>query len=332
VNIKKVLIIRFSSIGDIVLTTPLIRCIKNQLSGVEVHFVTKQVFSPLLANNPYVDKLHLFKKDVPEVYSQLKAENFDLVIDLHKNLRSLRLKRMLKVRSVSFNKINIQKFFAVRFKMRGILPKVHIVERYMKTVQSLGINNDGAGLDCFISPADEAAVSSFVKEIGPFIALVVGGSYYTKKIPVNKLREIIKNASLPVVLMGGPEDEKIASQLCSEFKDLINACGKYSIMQSAALIKQASWVITSDTGLMHIASAFNKRIVSVWGNTIPEFGMDPYMPHPENKVLEINDLPCRPCSKLGYDQCPLGHFKCMNEISVGLVSELRSTQEPASRS
>lgn len=321
---QKILIIRFSSIGDIVLTTPVIRCLKQQLPDIAVHYVTKEVFSPVLNGNPYLDKLFTFKKDISEIYEELQAEKYDIVIDLHKNLRSLRLKQKLKAKNYSFEKLNVQKFVAVRFKMINALPSQHIVERYLNTVKPLGVKKDTKGLDYFLDEKDKVNASTlfFNGKETKYIALVVGGSYYTKKIPLNKLREICATATLPLVLMGGKEDASIADTLQKEFPSLINACGKFSINQSASLIQQAEWVITSDTGLMHIASAFNKKIISAWGNTIPEFGMGPYLPNPENRIMEVKGLSCRPCSKLGYSKCPKGHFKCMNELDYSFVKDL----------
>lgn len=322
-EIKKILIVRFSSIGDIVLTTPVIRCVKRQLPEAQLHFVTKEVFKPLLQNNPYIDKIHCIKNEISDVLQELKAEKFDLVIDLHRNLRSLRLKQALKAKSYSFDKINARKFMAVNFKMIKLLPAKHIVDRYFEAITELGVKNDYMGLDYFISDTDNVDVSSiFGTPVQKFVALVVGGSYYTKKIPLNKLKEICANVRLPLVLLGGKEDQGIAEELKKEFPSVINTCGQLSINQSASLVKQAEWVITSDTGLMHIAAAFKKKLISVWGNTIPEFGMYPYFPSNENLLLEVKDLKCRPCSKLGYAKCPLGHFKCMNDIDFSFVSEL----------
>ena len=119
--------------------------------------------------------------------------------------------------------------------------------------------------------------------------------------------------------MGNKDDKTIAEALEKKFAQVIDACGKYSINQSASIVKQAQQIITSDTGLMHIAAAFNKKIISLWGNTIPEFGMGPYKPNPDNKILEVKNLNCRPCSKLGFNDCPKMHFKCMMEIDLGGV-------------
>jgi len=325
VKLKKILIIRFSSIGDIVLTTPVIRCVKKQFPDAEVHYVTKEVFKNILIHNPYIDKVHTFKEDISELYEPLKAENFDVVIDLHKNLRSLRLKQKLKAKNYSFDKLNLQKFLAVNFKQINKLPNKHIVDRYFDAVAPLGIKSDSKGLDHFIHQNDRVDVSSLLTDHlqKTFVALVVGGSYFTKKIPLNKLSEICKNSKLPIIVLGGKEDKPVGDELKKQFPQLINTCGQYTINQSASIIEQAEWVVSSDTGLMHIAAAYNKKIISMWGNTIPEFGMSPYLPNLENKILEVKNLSCRPCTKLGYKKCPKGHFKCMNDHDVSITSEMR---------
>ncbi len=316
------MVIRFSSIGDIVLTTPVVRCLKKQLNGAVIHYVTKEVFKETLIHNPYIDKLYTFKKDVSEIYSELKAEKYDYVIDLHKNLRSLRLKQQLSGKAFSFNKLNLQKFAAVNFKMLGSLPAKHIVERYFEAVALLNVVADAEGLDYFLSDAEALDLTTiyFNGIETKFTALVVGGSYYTKKIPLEKLEEICAKIKTPIITLGNKDDNAIADILEKKFPNVINACGKYSLNQSASIIKQADLVITPDTGLMHIAAAFHKKIISLWGNTIPEFGMGPYLPNSQNKILEVKNLSCRPCSKLGFHKCPKGHFKCMVQIDISEVS------------
>jgi ADP-heptose:LPS heptosyltransferase len=312
VSKKKILIIRFSSIGDIVLTTPVIRCLKKQ-TNAEVHFICKEVFAPVLNGNPYIDKLHTFKKEVTEILKELKNEKFDHIIDLHNNLRSLRVKKYLGVKANSFDKLNLKKFAAVNFKMISSLPKIHIVERYLQTVKELGVNDDREGLDYFLTHDDKMHLHD-----EKYTVIVVGGSYFTKKIPMNKLQEICSNLKGKIVLLGGNEDKKEGDQLEKEFSNVASYCGKCTIGQSAFMIKHSEFVISGDTGLMHIASAFNKKIISLWGNTIPEFGMAPYKPNRDNKILQVQGLKCRPCSKLGFHACPKKHFKCMNDIEVNL--------------
>lgn len=313
----KILVVRFSSIGDVVLTTPIVRCIKQQMQGAEVHYLTKRQFETIVQQNPYIDKYFTIQKNISEILPVLKKEKYDYIIDLHHNLRTIQLKLALGVKTFSFNKLNYQKWLKVNLKVDK-LPKVHIVDRYFETVKELGVKNDNKGLDYFIPKNDEVNI----KEINPllsngFYALVAGGSYYTKQIPLSKLKEICALSNKPLVILGGKEDTATAAILQKDYPNkVINVCGKYQLNQSASIIKQSEKVITSDTGLMHIAAAFKKNIVSLWGNTVPEFGMYPYLPGTNSKILEVNNLKCRPCSKLGYKKCPKGHFLCMNEIDV----------------
>ena len=317
----KILIIRFSSIGDIVLTTPVIRCIKQQIQGVEVHYITKQNFSSVISSNPYIDKLYTIKESTSEIIDQLKKENYDYVIDLHHNVRTLKLKLALGKKSCSFRKLNWEKMLMVYFKINK-LPKLHIVDRYFETLTSIGIKNDYKGLDYFIPEKDIINIASYLPTQfqNGYDVLVVGGSYYTKQIPINKLKEICTHTLKPLILLGGKEDAIIAEEVHQAFKHkTINGCGILNLNQSASIIRQANRVITSDTGLMHIAAAFKKDIISVWGNTIPEFGMSAYLPGKNSKILEVKNLPCRPCSKLGHHSCPKKHFKCMNDIDVSKI-------------
>jgi ADP-heptose:LPS heptosyltransferase len=205
--------------------------------------------------------------------------------------------------------------------MRSVLPDKHIVDRYLDTVSSLNVKSDGKGLDYFLSINEFVDVKSlYLKNaVTNFTVIVVGGSYFTKQIPVNKLKEICSRIQTPMIILGGTSDRGIGDELKKDFPQMINLCGALSLNQSASVIKQSSLVVTSDTGLMHMAAAFNKKIISVWGNTVPEFGMTPYLPHPDNQILEVKGLPCRPCSKLGYHKCPRGHFKCMNDIDTSVI-------------
>lgn len=314
----KILVVRFSSIGDVVLTTPVLRCIKQQVKDADLHFLTKETFRTVTENNKFIDKIYCIKDSISEVTSYLKKENYDYIIDLHHNLRTFKLKLALGKKTFSFNKLNPEKFLMVNFKINR-LPSLHIVDRYFETVESLGVTNDGKGLDYFIHEKDQIDVLSYLPAYfqNGYHVLVVGGSYFTKRIPVNKLKELCSQSSLPLVLLGGKEDVSVAETVHQTFPDrTINLCGKLNINQSASIIQQSKTVITSDTGLMHIAAAFKKDIISLWGNTIPEFGMDPYLAGKNSRILEVKNLPCRPCSKLGYKRCPKGHFKCMNDIDV----------------
>jgi len=314
--VAKFLLIRFSSIGDIVLTTPVIRCLKQQVKGAEVHFLTKPSYRCLIENNPYIDVLHLLDSNLSDTIRELKKENFDYLIDLHHNLRTFVIKQRLGVLSFSFNKINFRKFLLTAFKI-NCLPRQHIVDRYLDTLRLFDVKNDGQGLDYFIPEKDKIVVKNFLSPShhAGYVAFAIGAQHATKKLFPEKIVKILIGMKKPVVLLGGDEDRKWGEEIVQKAGSLVfNACGRCNLNQSASLIEQANVVITPDTGLMHIAAAFKKKIVSVWGNTVPEFGMSPYGAHPDSLIVEVKGLPCRPCSKLGYEKCPRGHFKCIKEI------------------
>ena len=329
----KILIIRFSSIGDIVLTTPVIRCLKKQLPNAEIHFLTKYSYREIIEYNPFIDVKHYLKDDLSEVISTLKKEKFDLIVDLHNNFRSWRVKTALRRKGVSFNKINFEKLIYVWTK-RNLMPVAHVVDRYLETVKPLGISNDGNGLNYFIPQQDLISPEQLpLSHLHGFIAIGIGGNHNTKKLPVAKLQQLVKHLSLPIILLGGKEDVEIGESIRAiDPIKVFNACGKFSINQSASIIQLSRSVITHDTGMMHVAAAFNKKIVSIWGNTVPEFGMSPFygnnLPQSNlqklSNIVEVKKLWCRPCSKLGYQKCPLGHFKCMNnhdEKNIAALAE-----------
>ena len=316
--LKKILIIRFSSIGDIVLTTPVIRCIRKQMPDAIIHYLTKEKFKQVLEHNPYIDHIYTIKKDVDEALLDLIGERYDFIVDLHNNIRTWRVKMALHSPSKAFNKINLQKWMRVNLRI-NLLPVVHIVDRYLDAAKPLGIINDGQGLDFFLDPdKNETQLSLPADFQNGYLAIVIGGQHATKMYPVDQLIELCRNLKANIVLLGGPDDAQNGELISKEAgMHVFNTCGNYSIMESAWLLAGALHVITNDTGLMHIAAALRKDITSVWGNTIPEFGMYPYFPigsNAINKMIEVKGLNCRPCSKIGYNKCPKGHFKCMKEI------------------
>ncbi len=314
---KKILIIRFSSIGDIVLTTPVIRTIYKQ-TNAEIHYLTKASFSSIIKSNPYITRVHTIEKSVLEVMNDLRNEQFDFIIDLHKNLRSMQVKALLLKKSVSFSKLNTKKWLAVNAKINK-LPDIHLVDRYFKAVEKLGVRNDGEGLDYFI-PEKEVVSEHDLPDFmaADYVAIVVGGKHATKIFPAEKTAQLIKKIRQPVILLGGPEDRERAEYIRGIIPDIVfNGCGEFTLNQSASIIQKANIVITNDTGLMHIAAALRKKIVVLWGNTIPQFGMYPYLPdkiQDQYRNIQVNELSCRPCSKIGYEKCPKGHFNCMMNI------------------
>lgn len=313
---RKFLVIRFSSIGDIVLATPVFRHLKTQMEDVEVHFLTKAKHVDIVKANPYIDRVWSFQQNLREVIPQLKAEKFDVIIDLHRNTRSLMVKSALGTSSYSFRKLNFRKWLLVALKVNK-LPNIHIVERYLEPLYHLGVKNDLQGLDYFIPEEDKFDLTQLPEDFSQgYIVLVLSGTYFTKRLPAEKYLSLIRESNLRFILLGGDSEKPVAEAIMAQaHNNVLNFCGMLNINQSASLVEQARLVISNDTGLMHIAAAFRKCILSVWGNTVPQLGMHPYLPGEGSKILEVEGLSCRPCSKLGKQQCPKNHFRCMNDIS-----------------
>lgn len=330
-TIKKVLIIRFSSIGDIVWTTPVIRCVKQQLAGVELHFCTKIQYKSMVESNPYIDKLHFLEDSIGPLIKELKKENFDFILDLHRNIRTSMIKIRLGVKSKAYDKLRIKRFLYTNFQI-NLMPNCHVVDRYFEAAAPLGIVNDHEGLDYYISDKDEIEIDWLPEtHRNGYMAYVIGATGWTKILPFKKMVELCDKINKPIVLVGGKEDfgngDKLerffnvaseSQQMEDSLKELgkkaviFNACGKFNLSQSASLVKHADIVFGHDTGLTHIAAAFNKVIFSIWGGTVPN-NFYPY--GTKFFLLENTKLNCRPCSKSGRSSCPKGHFKCMNDLS-----------------
>jgi ADP-heptose:LPS heptosyltransferase len=276
--------------------------------------VVKEKFKETVQYNPYIDQVHTFNQHPREVLQQLKTEGFDFVADLQRNRKSGWLRRKLHTRSGTFPKLNLRKFLLTFFKI-NTLPDIHVVDRYFKAVEPIGVHNDNKGLDFFAPPVETVFTTAERERLKTaYVALVLGATYFTKRIPQQKLEEILNHLHRPVVLLGGPDEKNLAAELEKKFPQVINVVGQTSLAQTAHYLRLSQFVITSDTGLMHIAAAYGKKMVVVWGNTVPAFGMGPYMPQQavgHAVSFEVKGLSCRPCSKLGYDHCPKKHFRCM---------------------
>lgn len=320
-----ILIIRFSSIGDLVLTTPIIRCLKNKYPTANLHLLIKKSFFPVMAQNPYIDDFHVYDGNLKQVIQELKQEKFDFIIDLQKSIRSRSIRRSLGVVWFSFPKLNLRKWIYVRLKI-NLMPDKSVVDRYFLAVKPLKVYNDGKGLDFFIPKSQKTKVEDIpAGHLSGFVACVIGGSFFTKRFPVSKWQTFCKQCPYPIILLGGSEDRERGEEIKSASpRNVYNASGKFTLLESADLVRRSRVVISNDTGLMHIAAAFQKPVISLWGNTAPDMGMFPYYgqnnlkthPSPLSVIMENTDLRCHPCSKLGYDKCPKKHFKCMMDLSI----------------
>lgn len=317
------LIIRLSSIGDIVLTTPVLRQLKNNIEGkAEIHFFTKKEFAPILESNPHVDKVHSFDENLTEVLDEIEKVSFDYVIDLQNNYRSALAKKRIKTLNFTVDKMNWKKYLLTGLGIRRFeIP--HIVNRYLETIKGFGLKDDGLGLDFFVPANDMVVPRDLDSQLGnKYVAFAVGGNHDGKVMPKEMQSAICEKITSPIALLGhGTADALVAEYCTVKNKHVVNLVNQLSLGQSASLVAQADVVLAGDTGLMHIASAFQKKIVSVWGCTSPELGMSPYRPHPDSVIIEPENLRRRPCSKLG-NRCKYGEEnRCITHVRADHVAQ-----------
>ena len=320
----KILVIRFSSIGDIVLTFHALRCLREKYPNAEIHFLTKSRYSELLQASTFHDKALFFEGDLMQTRSIIRKENYTHIVDLHNNLRTRLLTVGIRgVHLSRFNKLNWEKWLFTRIK-KNRLPNKHVVDRYIEAFSQLGVLNDSNNTLFFVPNEFKIELNLYDLKENAFLAIGLGAQYKTKKFPVSSLIKVLESYDLPIVLLGGDAEQEDGIKIQAAFpqKKIYNLCGELSLLASASILSQAKTVLTNDTGLMHIAAMFDVPIVSIWGNTVPAFGMCSYRPGNEKsvKIHEVVGLNCRPCSKIGYQKCPKGHFNCMEKQDLSAIA------------
>ncbi len=315
--IKKVLIIRFSSLGDVLLTTPFIRSLKNQFPYLLIDFIVKEAYKDILINNPYINKLYIFKKrknEIAELKEMLSVNKYDLVIDLQNNFRSSSLIKKLNGYKTVFNKHTFLKFLLVKLKIDKMSSKAQIAVRYASTINGLQLDPDG--LDLYTDKEPD----KIIREGKNLIGFCPGSRHFTKMWPKEyfiELGNILTKNGFLIVLLGGKSDKAICNELNSAIPGSVSLCGNDDILQTASDIKMCKLIVCNDSGLMHAACAVGIPVLTFFGSTVKQFGFTPYKN--KNSILENNSLSCRPCSHIGRASCPKGHFKCMLQLTPQLA-------------
>lgn len=301
----KVLIIRFSSIGDIILTTAVLRAIHDQYPNAEIHYLTKESMISVLEHHPKIAQLWTWKDGIPK---ELESIRFDAIFDLHRNLRSFLAKRKLNGPKFVYRKETWKRFLLVQFGIKKDIP--HVVTRYLQTLKAIHIEGMFAldyPIQSFTDPQERFPTNCNGEK---YRVMVMGAAHFTKTIPLSKMLEWMKFDE-KWILVGGKNEQKKAEELAKKNpQQWFSLAGKLSIQESAWVMKHAQQVVVGDTGMMHIASAIQVPTTVIWGGTSPALGMGPWM-NTYALNVEVTDLDCRPCSKMGLDRCPKGHFKCM---------------------
>ncbi|MCF8242314.1 MAG: glycosyltransferase family 9 protein [Melioribacteraceae bacterium] len=317
-NFDKILIIRLSSLGDVLLTSPFVRGIKQKYPASNIDFLVRQEFSDTVKFNPNLNNIFTIErdKDYGGTISELKNKRYDLVIDLQNNFRSQLITVKLKTKIFRFNKPNIKKMLLVNFKWNLFNSVKEIPLRYAETLP--GIKLDEKGLELFVPGEIKPQIESSVINIG----FAPGSKHFSKMWPAGyfiELGNLLSEKGKRIILFGGKDDKVICAELEEKIKGAVNLCTDNDLLQTAADMKQCSMILCNDSGLMHTACAVDVPVIAIFGSTVKEFGFAPY--NVDSLVIENNSLTCRPCSHIGRSDCPKKHFKCMLELTPGLVLE-----------
>jgi lipopolysaccharide heptosyltransferase II len=328
----KTLVIRFSSIGDIVLSSPLLRVLRSRFPKGQIDYVTRTEYAELVKSNQNLN--HTYAFDASQGFDGLRAlkkkikdERYDLIVDIHDSLRSKYLRSVRGPKVTVVDKRVMQRSMLVRFKKNIYKEIVPVADRYIETVSHLGIMNDGKGLELHIPDETLFGVSGKIaalklNQFEKVVGLCPGARHFTKRWPPERFARVgaacAQKLDAKILLFGGKQDETICNQICWDINNQAGAekatslCGQLGLLETAAAMDYCDAILTNDTGLMHIATAMHRKIVAIFGSTVREFGFFPY--DSEAVVLENKGLACRPCSHIGRSGCPEKHFKCMLEI------------------
>jgi lipopolysaccharide heptosyltransferase II len=321
----RILILRLSSIGDIILTSAFLRQVKDRYKDAEIDFVVKEQYLDLVKNNPNLDNIFTLHKTgtvnaLNNLRKTIEKNQYDFIFDLHNNLRTRGLLKNFKENKISRIKKNkIKRAILVEFKINLFKQIISIPQRYLKTGQKFDIKDDNKGLELFFDEKTEQSVEKKVLgklNNGAFIAVGPGASFFTKQWPTNYFQEwieiFLKERKEKILLLGGQDAEDKFSKL--DINDrVINLIGKTTLLESAYIIKKAKALLSNDSGLMHMATAVQTPVAAIFGSTVEELGFAPF--RSKNLIIQNESLWCRPCSHIGKNKCPLAHFKCMKEIA-----------------
>ena len=321
---KKILVLRFSSIGDIVLTFPVVAALKAAYPECQIDYVTKPAFRHLLEACPGLSHIFTLESSIRQLRKDINFQSYDAVLDLHNNLRTLLLTAFSGVKVYKYPKNNWNKWLLTRFKVKQER-RQHVVERYLSTLkQAFGLEVLAPENPYEIPESEQFSIqdaTGFTPR--KYVAFAIGAQFATKRLPTDLMIKLLQKMEHPLVLLGGKEDQQTANEIVAALggQKVVSMVGQLNIHGSAWLVKNAAALLTHDTGLMHIGACFEVPIHLIWGNTVKDFGMYPFRLEQENCFqYEVENLKCRPCSKIGFQNCPKGHFACMRQQDLDFIS------------
>jgi lipopolysaccharide heptosyltransferase II len=322
-----ILVVRFSSIGDILLTTPLLRAIRTKWPGARVTVLTRRQYVSLVSDNPNVTEVFGIgpQQGARSIAAQIKAVKYSHILDLQGGLRTFPLRLLAPGPWYGYSHRRLARAFLIRFKHNRYQEHVPVAERYFEAASDLGVEPDGGPPEFYLNPVSEEKAAGWLARarVGtkrPMVAIAPGAAHATKRWPVEhwiKLVRQIVNTGADVVALGGPEDSAVGAEIAARGGPYVaSAAGDVNLQETGGILRRAAALISGDTGVMHMATGVGTPVVAMFGPTVRQFGYFPYNAHAS--VVERN-LACRPCSSHGSAQCPLEHHLCMREILPDMV-------------
>jgi len=315
--VLRILCVRFSSIGDVLLTTPLVRVLRRRHPDAELYFVTKRAMAPLVVENPHLTRVIELdpQERMTDLARRLRTLGPTHGLDLHGSVRSLALRWLVPCSWSGYSKRKLARTTLIATKINIYGKQVPVPERYFEAARALDVAPDGGPPEFFLAPAARAHMKHWLAEVGldqkPFVVIAPGAAHATKRWPSQHwqvLTERLQQVGYGVVAVGGPADRALVTALGAR---VINVAGEFTLQETGACLARAAVLVSGDTGVMHMASGVGTPVVALFGPTVEPFGFFPYTRRAA--VLE-RDLGCRPCSAMGTDRCPLGHHRCLEEI------------------
>ena len=324
-----VLAVRFSSIGDVLLITPLLRAIRRRYPGACITVLTRQAYAPLLSHNPHLSRVIgvTTGQTLTSTAAELRANRYTHLLDLHDSLRTRVLRTLVPGRWGTYPKYRLARAALIYAKRNCYRDSRPVAERYFAAARDLDVQPDGAPPDFFLAPEAEREAADWLTRAKlaherPMIALAPGAAHATKRWPLEHWRTLIQrvvNQGFDVSVVGGEDDAPLGAALANGIASrVVNAAGLFGLQGTGALLQRAAALVSGDTGLMHMATAVGTPVVALFGPTVRPFGFFPYTPRAQ--VIELG-LSCRPCSSKGGPRCPLGHHRCLVDIGPDLVYE-----------
>ncbi|MDP4242468.1 MAG: glycosyltransferase family 9 protein [Bacteroidota bacterium] len=306
-----ILILRLSSLGDIVLTTPLVRALRERYPDSRIDFVIAKEYESLTPLFSGISQVHVFDKSTGlrglwKLRQLLKRESFNFVLDIHNVLRTQILRRGIARKTYVVKKRTLKRWLLVRFKHDTLQGEPDIIGRYFEVAKALGVEDDGTGPQLQVS----------VSRIPTRIAIAPGARHWNKRWPTEYFQAVAASLiewGYQIVFHGSAAERESIEGIRSGLPEgSLSYAGELSLLEVARSLATCAVAITNDSGLMHLAVAVGTPVVAPFGPTVRQFGFAPR--DPKSVVLEIDGLYCRPCTAIGLDHCPEKHFRCMREI------------------